>query len=119
MIDTGEPAIQISSFAVGTGGYSPSNPSVALSPDPAATALINEIFRSRNVAREYLNLVTRVYVGVCNPGEAIGSLGEVGVFATYLTGPLAGTEFLFGLANMPMKSKTSSDLFTFRMPVVI
>lgn len=119
MIDTGEPALQISHFALGTGGYSPNNPAVALAPDPAATALINEIYRSNNVRREYLDQFNRVYVGKSLAGEAIGALGEVGLFATYLTGPLAGQLFLFALANFPMKSKTPSDVFVFKMPVII
>ena len=46
MLANGSPTIQISHFAVGTGGYSPSNPSVALSPSSSQTGLQNEILET-------------------------------------------------------------------------
>ena len=119
MLANGTPTIQISHFAVGTGGYSPTNPSVALPPSSSQTGLQNEIFRSNNVTRENISATQRVYVGQLGPSDGIGALGEVGIFATYLTGDLAGQVFLFAVANFPMKSKTQDDTLKFRMPVIL
>lgn len=122
MLDTGTPAIQISHFAVGTGGYMPSNPTVVIPPDAAATSLINEIYRSNNVARESISNSIRVYVGKLNPGDAVGAIGEFGLFATYLTGPSAGTPnnvFLFALMHTPMKALTPEDSYIFRLPIIL
>lgn len=119
MIDTGTPAIQISHFAVGTGGYLPTNPMVALAPDPTATGLINEIFRTNNVARQQLSPSIRTYIGELQPGDVVGAIGEAGLFATYLTGPSAGQVFLFALAHFPVKSFTPEDGYTFSLVVPI
>jgi hypothetical protein len=119
MLSTGTPTIQISHFAVGTGGYSSANPAVALAPSDSATGLVNEIFRSNNVLRENISPTQKIYVGQLSPNEGIGALGEVGIFATYLTGDLAGQIFLFAVANFPMKSKTQDDTLKFRMPVIL
>ena len=119
MINTGSPAIQISAFSVGTGGYSPVNPSVAQPPSSSATALQNEIFRSQSVSRVNVDQFTLAYVCQLNPGDAIGALGEVGLWATYLTGSLQGQVFLFAYANFPMKSCTADDEMIFKLPIVI
>lgn len=119
LIDAGTPLFQITHFAVGTGGYSPTNPFVAIPPDPASTSLQNEIFRTNNVARENLDMYTRVYVGKLAPGQATGILGEYGLYATYLTGPNKGSLFLFALTHSPAKSKTPDDSFEYRLPVMV
>ena len=119
MLDVGYPAFQITDFSVGLGGYSPANPTVAFPPDPSATGLINEIFRSVNVSREALDQFSKVFVGNLDQSEGVGELGEVGLFATYLSGPLAGQKFLFGKANFPMKVKTAQDKIRFLMVVLL
>jgi hypothetical protein len=119
MIDTGVPALQISQFAVGTGGYLPTNPTVALAPDPTSTGLINEIFRTNNVGRQILSPSIRAYIGELQPGDVVGAIGESGLFATYLTGPNAGEVFLFALAHHPIKSITPEDGYTFSLVVPI
>ena len=119
MLDVGYPAFQITEFAVGSGGYSPTNPTVALSPEPSASGLVNEIARSTNVLRENLDQFSKVFIGNLAQAEGVGELGEVGLFATYLSGPLAGQKFLFGIANFPMKVKTAQDKIRFLMVVLL
>lgn len=122
MLDTGTPSIQISHFAIGTGGYMPSNPTVVIPPNAAATTLINEIYRSNNVGRESISNSIRTYVGKITPGDAVGAIGEFGLFATYLTGDKANTSenvFLFAIMHTPMKSLTPEDSYTFRIPVIL
>lgn len=119
MLDTGTPAIQISAFSVGTGGYLSANPTVVIPPDPSANTLINEIFRSSNVGRETLSNTTRVYIGILNPGDAVGAIGEFGLWATYLSGPNASTTFLFAVMHTPIKSMTPEDSYVFRIPVIL
>jgi hypothetical protein len=118
MLDLGYPAFQVTDFAVGIGGYSPQNPTIALPPDPS-TDLINEIFRSSNVARENLDQFSKVYIGTLQQAEGVGELGEVALIATYLSGPLQGQKFTLGKANFPMKVKTTQDIFRFLMVVLL
>ena len=118
VIDSGTPKFAITHFAVGTGGYSATNVFSATSPDPGSVALENEIFRSANVLRVDRDAFTRVYVCTINRGEAIGALGELGLFATYLEGPNAGELFLFALIHFSAKSKTADDKLKIGIPVL-
>lgn len=122
LLSSGSPAIQISGFSVGTGGYLSSNPTVVVPPDPSATALINEIFHSSSVGQQSLSASTTVYSGTLNPGDAVGAIGEFGLWATYLTGSnaiLPGNQFLFAIMHTPMKSITAEDSYIFQLPIII
>jgi hypothetical protein len=119
IIASGSPTFQISAFSVGTGGYLPRNPFIAVPPDPNATGLTNEIFRSQNVPTENIGNSTKVYVCAIQPGDAVGALGELGLWATYLSGPNAGQVFLFAIQNFPVISITGNGSYTWRMVVPI
>lgn len=117
MLRSGTPAFQITHFSVGTGGYA-QNPTVALSPSPSATQLHAEIFRSPNVTNENADQFSLVFVGQLGKSDGVGPLGEVGLWATYLSGTTRG-QFLFALANFPIQSKTSQESKRFRMVVLL
>lgn len=117
MLTTGVPAIEIVEFAVGGGGYDPSDPRTAIPPDPTATELIDEIFRDTPDSIEWRSAFCPVFVCRLEQGEAIGSLGELGLFAVYLSGPNTGEKFLFGIGHMPMTPRTPEDVNVFRVPV--
>lgn len=119
VIDQGTPTFAITHAAVGTGGYSATNPFSATTPNPAAVTLENEIFRTSQVIREDRDLFTRVYVCPLGQGEAIGALGEAGLFATYMSGANAGQVFLFAIVHFGARSKTSSDVLKIRIPILI
>ena len=117
MLTTGEPAFQIVEFAVGQGGYDPSDPRTALPPDPTATELEDEIFRDTYDEIEWRNQYCPVFVCKVEPGEVTGVIGEIGLFATYLSGPNVGQKFMFAVGHMPMTPRTPEDLNVFRVPV--
>jgi hypothetical protein len=119
MLRIGYPAFQITHFGVGTGGYSASNPTVALSPNPSSSQLQHEIFRSPNVTNENADEFSIVFVGQLGKSEGVGPLGEVGLYGTYLSGPAAGQVFLFAMANFPLQSKTPQESKKFRMVVLL
>jgi hypothetical protein len=118
LIDSGGPSFTITHAAVGTGGYSPSNPFSATPPDPAAVSLENEIFRTAQVLREDKDAFTRVYVCALGQGEAIGALGEAGLFATWTSGADAGNLFLFALVHFGARSKTANESIKIKMPIL-
>lgn len=128
MLQHGYPAIQITKFAVGTGGFSPANPTVALMPSAAAAGLANEIFRSSNITRTVLDPRKTLYTGNLMPNEGVGALGEAGFFAMYsgfpdislgVPDPRNGTEFLFAVLNFGMITKSSRIPLKVKLPVVI
>ena len=127
MLETGSPAIQIAGFAVGTGGYSPDNPTVALMPQSDATGLVSEIFRKMEITTENAGGSKKIYIGSLLPSEGVGALGEAGFFARYIypetspgvPDPRTGTIFLFAVMNFGMITKSSRIPLKIKLPVVI
>jgi hypothetical protein len=106
-------AFQIQEFAVGTDGFTPSDPGQLFPVNTNATELGNE------VARAPINLVNPLPNGsveyYCRLGTGVMpahtlTLGEIGLFATITHSPLApaevGTQVLFAIAHEPMQVNT-------------
>lgn len=115
----GEPAIQIVGFSVGEGGYDPGDPATAIAIDPSDSLLVSQIFPVSGYepydATEWVNAFTPVIVCKLENSEGIGSLGEIGIWAQYVTGPSAGSDFLYAKAHFPLKVKTPYDAPTWRL----
>lgn len=117
MNENGTPAYQIVKFAVGTGGYLPTDLTQSTVPDPRLTSLENEIFRGPYNSVEKLNEFAPVYVCRLGANQAIGLLGEAGLIGVYLSGVNVGQEFLFSVTHFGVKNKTNQDAFNLRFVV--
>lgn len=107
-------SVVIHNFSVGTGGYDPLDNTTALAPDPNDAALINQIFVGEFAGIEWLNAFTPVFVCTLLGSEAIGLLGEVGLWAEVLTGPDTGLIYLHAILHIPAYPKISGDTKTFK-----
>jgi hypothetical protein len=88
-------------------------------PDENDTALQNQIFETTNIQIEEVAPTIKMFVGSVMPNEAVGAIGEAGFFATYQSGPNAGTSFLFCIMNFGMITKSARMPFKIKMPVVM
>lgn len=109
----GEPAIQVVGFSVGEGGYEQADPKTATAPDPNSYQLENQIFPLQGYkeydAVTWNNEFMPSFICVLEHNEGLGSIGEWGLWAKYVTGPQAGQEFLYAILHSPVIVKTSAD----------
>lgn len=115
MLVTGEPSYKVVEFSVGSGGFDPLDNSAALAVDPGAEQLESESFRDAVDDVEWINSFTPVFVCVLEQGEAVGQLGELGIWAQYLTGDRAGEKFLAAIVHFPLYNRTTTDHKVFRV----
>ncbi|TPG60128.1 hypothetical protein [Ewingella americana] len=111
---TGQAAVKIVGFCVGTQGYDPNDVSTALTPDPTAESLENEVFRDNYDSVEFLNLFTPVFVCVLEEAEAVGPVGEIGLLAEVVLGPDVGEVYIHAIMHTPQFNKTSDQTQTYR-----
>lgn len=122
MLSTGQ-AFTITDFVTGSGGHDPSDPAVALTPDPSSTSLPLQSFGP--VAITASTLITPFcvqYQADQQPTDAVGALSNIGLIATVTYSPIpndptVGTTFLFCVANFPLQIKTDSQGNTFLIQV--
>lgn len=113
---TGEPAWKIIGFSVGVGGFDPLDTTVALAPPVGAEEVESQIFGIEKYdAVEWLNIYTPVFVCRLEQTEAVGQLGNLGLWAEITSGPDTGTQFLAVLVHYPAYNKTSAESKTFRI----
>jgi len=127
MLETGKSFV-VGEFSVGSGGHDPLNPHVALTPDPSAVACVSVVFPAAGPPYESIDAIAFItdycpeFSCIVNPGEATGYVSNICLWAEIVyngTDPIdeIGTRFLFAIGNMPLKIKTASDTFTFRIAV--
>jgi hypothetical protein len=98
-------------FAIGTGGYNAADPTAVVAVNPAATSLINEVWRGPVGHIEYDTSSSPWTVDYwCRvPRDAVrGGIGEVALIGEVLWSPIAGeigTEFLFAVAHHPCQTR--------------
>lgn len=112
------------SFAVGRGGYDPSDVLTATVPDPVDVALQDQVFPALpNPNYEPVDRIERpgersiAFLCRVEPGEALAGLGELGVFAQIVESPVPaeiGDWIMFGLVHFPIRGKSSKDTFGYR-----
>lgn len=114
----------VESFAVGSGGHDPANPTNALAPDPTLTSLPLQSFGPKALyKKELISLFSPRFTGVLEASEAIGPLSNVALYARMIytplptdpftnnpADPLYNTTFLFALGNYPLRTKTSGEI---------
>lgn len=115
---------QITDFVVGSGGHDPSDPTVALSPDPTDTVLPDQTFGPKLLVENNPPFTGALVTPFCPQftalldfTEANGELSNVGLIATIISSviagdPLIGTQFLFAVGNRPLIVKTDNDQLT-------
>jgi hypothetical protein len=115
MLATGA-SFKITHFAVGAGGHDPLDPSTALTPNPADTDCPGTFFT--DVIDSYYFAGDFCPVFVCNleEGEAVGDVSSLCLIATTVY-PVAGTQFLFSIATMPLKARTDMEKWVFEVGV--
>lgn len=129
----GEVSFYLVGFKVGRDGYLPANPVLLSgSPDPAASDLGDPIFPlPTNTTKPFVQLEAPFpnvasAVARLDRNEALYGLGELGVFVRIArsTGSSAAvytvdSDYMFGLAHMPLMSKTNKHVFVFRFIVAV
>jgi len=122
MLDTGK-AFQIKFFVVGDGGHDPSDPTTALTPDPADVTCPGALFGPEVIdGASIVAPFCPQFECVLNPGEATGNVSSICLIAEIVfngTDPLneIGATFIFAIANFPLKVKTALDTFSFTITV--
>ncbi len=121
---TGVGCVKIIGFSVGSFGFDNLDPTVALAPDPTALTLGNQVFPSSDPftggiepydSVENINPYTPVFVCTLQEPEAVGNLGELGIWATVTNGPDVGINYLHAIIHFPRFPKTATDIRTWRI----
>lgn len=116
-------AFTITDFVTGQGGSDPSDPAIALTPDPTVTTLPLQSFGPKAVTSKTLISPFCVeYLAELSLLDAVGPLSNIGLIATFTFSPiggdvLIGTTFLYALANLPLQIKTDSETKSIQIQV--
>jgi len=117
-------SFQIKYFECGSQGHDPSDPLVALSPDPSTTALPGVVFGPEAVdGSGYLTTTCPYWECNIEISEAVGSaISSIALIAEIIddgSDPVSevGDTFLYAVANMPRRAKTGSDKFEFTVGI--
>jgi len=111
-------AFKVVEFAVGRGGYDPSNPTQALPIDPSDTELEDEVFRDYIDDIQAPNDLAYAFLCRLEAPEALAGLGELGLWAEVTWSPIPaeiGEKFMIVLAHFPMRVKTRRHVEGFRV----
>lgn len=119
--------IQITRFVVGNSGHDPSNPRLPLTPDPSRTGCYcgadsitttgGCVFTDVIDAITWVNEFCAVYTCRLESTEAIGVVSSICLVAEIVyspipSDPLVGTEFLYGIVNLPYRVKVAGEVLS-------
>jgi len=118
-------SFHVTGFAVGLGGYDTSDPTQSTGPNPSASTLGSQLFPVSGTESidlvEFPNASAISFLGRLETSEALGGLGEMGLFVTILDSPSmpseVGDEHLFALAHFPLQGKTSGHVYVNRIVI--
>jgi len=124
MWDTGK-SYMVDYFAISSGGHDPTDPTIALAPDPDAIVMPGDppIFGPEPIdSKERTSDYCPVFVCRLEPGEVVGILSCVALFATIVYSPVpgdpdVGIQFLYAVHNRPALIFTATDSAEFRINV--
>lgn len=111
------------SFAAGTGGYNPADPTQATVPNPAAVALSNQVFPAAPGVYEPVDRIERpndnaiAFLCRLEAGESLFAIGELGLFGQIVESPVPaeiGTWIMFALMHFPMQAKSDKTVQGYR-----
>lgn len=134
MLATGKSFV-VDTFVVGAAGHDPSDPTLALTPDPTRTGCycgsaatpIEAITTAGGCAFvdtvdsvSFASLSCPVFEAIVAPGEATGAVSSLCLLGTIVYSPIigdpeVGTQFLFAIANFPLKFKIPADNFVYEV----
>lgn len=108
---------RLTEFSVGCGGFYPECPQRVRPINPVMQVLEHEVYRT-SVAYVYYGLTTTEVYCRIPKDEAIGGLGELGIWTTVLVSPFSfeiGSSFLFAVQHFPLRVKTHKAVETFKV----
>lgn len=112
-------AFKATAFAVGTGGYYPTEPTKATPVNVGDTGLQAEVFRKAFSGIEHPIPETTTLYCRLEKGEAPYALGELGIFVTILESPLVpaeeGSVHLYSLVHFPIDAHNFSKVCAWRV----
>tara|TARA_R100001132_G_C3273017_1_gene95042 strand:- start:1435 stop:1911 length:477 start_codon:yes stop_codon:yes gene_type:complete len=134
MLATGKSFV-VDSFVLGSNGHSPADPTLALTPDPTRTgcycgpvgSVVEAIttvggcsFADSVDSVSFASLSCPVFTCTAGAGEATGAVSSLCLIGTVVYSPTIGdpeigTQFLFAIANFPLKFKTPTDTFEYEV----
>lgn len=123
MFATGK-AYKVDKFSTGEGGHDPTDPSTALAPDPGTTTCPSVTFGPKLISsvEQQLNFCDK-FVCTLEEDEGVGVISNICLIGTIVYNPVdplvepVGTTFLWGIANMPFRTKTDVEETTFNVIV--
>ncbi len=111
----------VEAFAVGTGGYYPTNPTQARPIEPGRDALEAEKLRKGFSLIEHPAPTSTSFYCRLERLEAPYALGELGLFGRILSSPVnpleVGTKFLYAVVHYPIQAKTTKQVYAWRTTV--
>ena len=117
-------AFKITHFEAGSEGHDPSDPLVALPPDPSITELPGRVFGPEPVdATGFISPTCPYWDAYIERTEANGTyISSVALVATITDNgddPVdeVGTQFVYAVAHFPRNPKTSADRFEFQIGI--
>lgn len=117
MLATGK-SFKVTYFSVGDQGHDPSDPTIALAPDPSDTVCNKGqpvLFGPEPIdGYSYTGTFCPTFMCVVEEGEAVGVISTICLIATIVYSPTpgdpeVGQTFVFAIANMPFWAKTDLD----------
>jgi hypothetical protein len=119
-------AFRIRYFELGSQGHDPLDPLVATTPSPGDTEVAGRVFGPEDIdGTGFLSPTCPTFNCVVERTEAVGALvSSIGLIAEIISNGIdtvneIGTTFLYAIAHMPQRGKTSSDRFVFDVGVQV
>ncbi len=124
--------IKITKFVVGSYGHDPTNPRLALTPDPTRTGCYcgNEAITTADgcLFSDFIDSLTwkndycPIYTCRLESGEAVGVVSSICLIAEILWSPNTGDEnvgleFLYAIVNTPYRPKIAGETMTFDIAI--
>lgn len=121
----------VDTYALGANGHDPSDPSLALTPDPSRSGCYCGPGPTGSItvsggclvvdsisAVSWASSTCPVFTIQVPDGVATGPVSSLCLLGTYVWSPIPGdpdigTQFLFGIANFPLKYKLPTDTFVY------
>lgn len=126
--------IKLTRFVVGSNGHDPTNPRLALTPDPSRSGcycaseaittidgcLFSDLIDSVTWKTDYCP----VYTCRLESGEAVGVVTSVCLIAEVVyspipSDPLVGTEFLYAITNLPYRVKVNGEVLSLDIAIPV